>query len=620
MNVAICAVVKDTPDYLMKAWIDHHLKITKNILIIVDVNSKPIYYDDHITYIYLNENSRREIINTYNYNLPQENINRYMVEYVRNNFKSDWVTIIDDDEILNINIDSLESYEQANTILAPWVIRGCNSITPVTDLNMYYDIHLQNIHTTFIEPHSFMKPIINLKKYNDSYISIHRGIEDGVSVFIYEDQPVMLEYSQTDFDSHKIPESISHNPRNCGIYIEHYMIRSFQEWIESYFDRGDFEAAYIDVYNNEYWGRRFTDYFEYYNIVEKCNPQYVYNMLKEIGRLDILDKIEYPLQYHQISAQKKLAVCMVCKNTDDQLLKYTIEENLKCGVDDIYILIDRNSNNIYESNSKRVHYINWTPEIEEQVRKLSIYSVVGEKARRQVGIINYMYKSYRDMYEWITFIDDDEILNIDPTILDNYTNYHSIYLPWKNYHCPGIDSYNVNEQIYDELTPYGLWMWKSIINTRLTPMINTVHFGDLRGVTLDYHTLCNRSNRVNRRGYFVSNIQDEARLAKNSTYFIKHIYMRSFSDLISRCFDRGDIIGSWNIGLYRHKIASRKVQLWFKINNIPYSLNKFVELLQIIDRYDIIRMLNTTDILGCYLLIYDYYLDNCTYDRVNLDI
>ena len=79
MNLAICCLIKDTPEYLLNEFIKHHLSIgVDDIYFIVDTNSKPIQFNAalnvHVLYVEQFGNLKRMddgLKYSYNRNLKQ---------------------------------------------------------------------------------------------------------------------------------------------------------------------------------------------------------------------------------------------------------------------------------------------------------------------------------------------------------------------------------------------------------------------------------------------------------------------------------------------------------------------------------------------------------------------
>ena len=146
MDVAICSIVKDTPNYLMKAWIDHHFKIgITDIYLMIDMNSKPIYQDSRVHYEYLTDDTRLTCINLgkrYAIDIAtndgmyfQVGVYNYMVQKYRE--KYDWIALIDDDEFLHLDLSILNKYSDRLSVFIPWRMKITYNIEN-TDINVAF--------------------------------------------------------------------------------------------------------------------------------------------------------------------------------------------------------------------------------------------------------------------------------------------------------------------------------------------------------------------------------------------------------------------------------------------------------------------------------------------------
>ena len=567
-NFAIIAIMKDTPDYLLEAWINHHFKIgVDDIYILIDVGSKPLHQDERVHYIQITD----DIKSTFDSDGYQKGAYKWMLKQIYT--KYNWIACIDDDEFLQLNISVLEKYKNVEVLLLPWHFKGCDSIFPVTDLSKYFDVQNKKYYK-FLNDDSFVKPMLNASlltiKMIDGFNSVHQAFKHK-SLFLHamEHKPLFSPFGK--IVRTKQSEMLEDE------YIEHYMIRSFKEWVEQCFDRGDVIEGTLEL-SNFYCGRRFYDYFDYYNITDKFNPRDVYEMLKSIGRLDIYERECFEFKAPDDSEEKKFcAVAMVTKNPNVKVLDYVIQQNFKNGVDDIHIYYDKGNQVFYNNKDERIHY-HYLGDNDKEILYLSAYSVPNENSRRQIGIFNYMYRDLRDKYEWILFLDDDECVDKHISFLNKYSDECSVYIAWENYISPSND---MDKQIKKQVYPYEAFFYKSAVNTSKTPMINTVHFGDMNGVTLDGKKITINDMFVGR--YFASNIWDCIEKSKTDSVHIHHVLYTSFENLISKIFDRSSILESEN----KLQNMSFRIQMWYKLNDIQYSFDDLITRLLGIQREDI---------------------------------
>ena len=290
MKVAICSIVKDTPNYLMKAWIDHHFSIgVTDIYVTVDINSKPIYQDSRVHYEYLTKKTRTECINLgkkYAIDIAtndgmyfQVGVYNYMVQKYRK--KYDWIALIDDDEFLRLDLNVLNKYSDKLCVYIPWRDRITYNIENTQTLDDY--ILFTNKEGNFPGDSFWLKSIINTK-LADHIHHIHCGPCCGVLI---DDDEYINPYHSSTY------HILAKNYNKTINYIDHYHMRSFEEWVEKVIDRGDMLTV---QYNEPYWGRDLKHYFTNINIVSQEGIEYskenVDKLLDYIHREDVK---EHPL-------------------------------------------------------------------------------------------------------------------------------------------------------------------------------------------------------------------------------------------------------------------------------------------------------------------------------------
>ena len=71
-------------------------------------------------------------------------------------------------------------------------------------------------------------------------------------------------------------------------YIDHYFVRSFQEWLERIYERGDV-LNITDEKGNTRGNRNLYDYYKYLD--EQPDFDDLVSKIKQTGRIDLLCKI-----------------------------------------------------------------------------------------------------------------------------------------------------------------------------------------------------------------------------------------------------------------------------------------------------------------------------------------
>ena len=168
MNLAICCLIKDTPEYLLNEFIKHHLSMgVDDIYFIVDINSKPLQIvvspNIHVLYVEQFGNLKRMddgLKYSYNRNLKQLQIYRFFYEMYKD--KHDWIAIIDDDEFLHIDKNELEKYSSISGICIPWKIKIAKDICTCKNLfaGRFSDIPYNAFYNE-LKTRSIYKAIVN---------------------------------------------------------------------------------------------------------------------------------------------------------------------------------------------------------------------------------------------------------------------------------------------------------------------------------------------------------------------------------------------------------------------------------------------------------------------------
>lgn len=245
MNFGIFTIVKDEHAYLDE-WIQYHLELgVKKIYIFNDVLSKTHIhickkYDDRVTNINilsLYNSAQREQIKKD----KQENKAKYgyqimfmkkCLDFISKNSTLDWVSYIDVDEFLtfentNYNFENVfDNFNKYEIVVLQWknfnssghilkpdggVIKNYNSECPLFAGKM--------------SPLASSKMAFNLKKWDNKKIETNHHI------------PKKAIWCKTDFS--KDLNSIVYDK----IYIRHYITKSFEEYCNKLYVRGQFQSS-----------------------------------------------------------------------------------------------------------------------------------------------------------------------------------------------------------------------------------------------------------------------------------------------------------------------------------------------------------------------------------------
>ena len=358
-KVAICSLVKNTPDYLMKEWINHHFNLgVSNIFVYIDKNSYPIYKDDRVTYIQINDNDisileeegKKYILKVEDFAITKQlGLYNIFLENNRNNF--DWIAFIDDDEFLEIDLSILNNHTEETCIVLPWKMMFSNRIKCDFTLNDYeeYPPILKYAGSS-----KFVKSIVNTKKiwkircihYGDFTNEI-LGTENIVTKLDYTTEDQILDIF-----------------KNSKYYVKHYKIRSLDEWIESIINRGYFINR---RFPNNRWDRTIKNYFLqnplFDHLGDDDSNDFIKTVLIESGYEYILEtpyfpeaKIpEYPeitgsfkiiYNYGLSQLQSEVINKLVKKEEDYIIIDYFISNSILYKIDnlsDSSIILNKNT-------------------------------------------------------------------------------------------------------------------------------------------------------------------------------------------------------------------------------------------------------------------------------------
>ena len=138
---------------------------------------------------------------------------------------------------------------------------------------------------------------------------------------------------------------------------------------------------------------------------------------------------------------KNIAICCLIKDTPEYLLKAFVQHHRNIGIQDIYFMVDNGSKNVEFVKDEDIHYLSIDNALEQKEKYNEKFLNHLYRDCKQLIAYNWFYEIYKNKYDWIVFIDDDEHLCIDLDILENYKDYSSLYIPWIIY---------INKRMYKE--------------------------------------------------------------------------------------------------------------------------------------------------------------------------
>ena len=237
----------------------------------------------------------------------------------------------------------------------------------------------------------------------------------------------------------------------------------------------------------------------------------------------------------------KAIICTCIKDEIDYLAEW-IDWHLNLGFKHIYLFEDYGSKSHKDITDRY-----------SDVTLLPIEVVEGEpltSERKQRKMYYYSLRVYKDMYDWIAFIDADEFVDFEEgynleRLLSEHSEHTGIILSWRLYGANGrlkkpeggvIESY----PIPDDTTEYGSvwfgrqWSVKSFANLRKNPIVKHIHL--IEGA-------------VNMDG----GDYPEYKIFRKA--WIRHYYTKSWEEWCNRIFKRGDLCN-----------ANRKLGQFFNAN------------------------------------------------------
>ena len=299
-----------------------------------------------------------------------------------------------------------------------------------------------------------------------------------------------------------------------------------------------------------------------------------------------------------------IAICCLIKDTPEYLIKSFIEHHRAIGIQDIYFVVDNGSKFVEFVKDEHIQYIPINTALvfrDEYNKKISTDT---HKDFNQLITYNWFFKTYKDKYDWISFLDDDEHLYIDLNELEKYKEYTALYIPWKVYYNPStkaIDKFEgfipvKEEYMYDS---FSFYCCKSIINTKKCSFLQNDHYADYSGVFPNFKNLI--AYKLTDKNLYHNLISSEE--CKN--IYIKHYYIRSFEDWIYRVFNRGD---NYKIKLFNTetKIPNRGIKDYYCITiGDSVNIKKAIQDIEQLGRYDVIEKIKEDPIRYGFGLYWD---------------
>lgn len=411
-KIAICAIVKNTPDYLLKEWINHHFSIgIDDIFLYIDIDSDKLYIDERVKYHRITLEEKNYYINLGNkYKVEcnpgttiQSGLYNWFLDKYRNDY--DWIAPIDDDEFLDLDIYDLNKYSDETCVMLLWHAMFCKNIKCSYNLENYS--HFPPLEE-YIKSFSFTKPILNTKKIW-KLRDIHHGDYSGVIIDLENDDisKLYLENIYSICDKDIIIQMFD----KCKNYIRHYKMRSFEEWVESIVDRKYF---IYETYEGVMWNRNILHFFFsnpfFRDDKTLLSEEKLREKIIEINRKDVLYNAYYP--YSKLPIYNDFNedfICIYNISINDILHENDIKDIvLKYGIDKNYIFIDYNINDIkhiYSSIVKNYILFDKNYILQYLIRYKIGYQIennsIPDEDESLKNCINYMFENSKIDYVFV---------------------------------------------------------------------------------------------------------------------------------------------------------------------------------------------------------------------------
>lgn len=308
MKTCICCLIKNTPKYLMELYCDHHLnKIGfDHIYFCIDKNSDFVKFikDDRVTYIDIDSDITFKELYKYNkmiIDAAKDNKQILLYNWFLDNYKNiyDWIAFIDDDEFINLDLNILNDFKDYSALCLAWRLRNNIRMKKEENIDGYYDLTLDEFIRNF-KNESYHKCIVNASKcsiiHNDHYADLNCKDFFKNTVIQFNQENLEYKFNHLYFN-HDECKDIYNLIYNKNICIDHYYIRSFEEWVERIYDRGDnylICGKFLEGVTLP--NRLLIHYYEKINKVKFIDK--VFDDLKSINREDVILKIKQdPILY-----------------------------------------------------------------------------------------------------------------------------------------------------------------------------------------------------------------------------------------------------------------------------------------------------------------------------------
>ena len=313
-----------------------------------------------------------------------------------------------------------------------------------------------------------------------------------------------------------------------------------------------------------------------YNINEKINLNRLY-LSKEFNKiystLYFLAKLgkaqrpfynkKYIINKYPIKKNKGICLCTLGKN-ENLYAREFIEYYYLLGFDKIVIF---DNNDLNDENFENVlrDYIKT-----KYVEIIDIRGIISV----QIPVLNYCYKKYYKLFDWIAFFDFDEFLfindfkNINNFIYNKrFEKCQSILFNWYFYDDNDLEKYDrrkINQRFKRPKIKSSLV--KSMIRGNIENLI--IPSSHISGININY--FCNTNGiRIYPNTFYSTEFQN------NYKIFIKHFYTKSAEEFCNK-IKKGDVQFHKNQPNYR-TIINNKLNFFFLINKITIQKIKILE-------------------------------------------
>lgn len=300
MKVTVCCMIKDTPEYLFRAFVEHYFHLgVSDIHFIVDKDSRNVEYikSAKISYHYTKDIDSRFLAGYWDNKFIGRQTCLYNWFLNKYRYKYDWIMFVDDDEHVIMDLSELNKYSDKHAVYLPWKMLVRDELYQASEMSLseYHPMKFMPWMINYVKDCSW-KSIVNTRL--SGYLKTnHMGDEEGVTLDGYtlqylKDQGRFQITTETKLLTEKDYKNIYNDTFSLQTgYINHFYIRSFEEWVNRVFDRGDLWNEYSDAIKMYIPNRQLIEYFDNMDVVNVYLDD-VYEMLNNINRKDIIDIIK----------------------------------------------------------------------------------------------------------------------------------------------------------------------------------------------------------------------------------------------------------------------------------------------------------------------------------------